>query len=108
MKLHRLISALLLAFTALIAIPASASEPATYNQIVVFGDSLSDNGNLYRTALGLMPKSPPYYQGRFSNGPAWADIAAKYFADKHNVTLENYAVGGETVNLHNPFQGFLR
>jgi phospholipase/lecithinase/hemolysin len=105
--LHHIISAFILALASLIALPASADEPATYNQIVVFGDSLSDNGNLYRTALGLMPKSPPYYQGRFSNGPTWADFAAKYFTDKHNVTLENYAVGGETVYLHNPFEGFL-
>jgi phospholipase/lecithinase/hemolysin len=109
MKLHRhlIISAVVLFFVALIPFVASASEPATYNKVVVFGDSLSDNGNLYRTDLGLMPKSPPYYQGRFSNGPTWADIAEKYLTDKYNVTTANYAVGGETVNLHNPIQGFL-
>ncbi len=105
--MKQFISALLLTFLSFIAFSALADEPATYNQIVVFGDSLSDNGNLYGTTLHLMPKSPPYYQGHFSNGPTWADLTEKYFADKNNVTTANYAVGGETVVLHNPFDGYL-
>ena len=107
MKIHRhLMLTLLLFFTALFALPATANEAPTFNQIVIFGDSLTDNGNLYRAFLGIMPK-PPYYQGRFSNGPTWADVADKYFAEKHNITTENYAVGGETVILRNPFEGHL-
>ena len=38
--------------------------------LVVFGDSLSDNGNTFSTA-GL-PKAP-YYNGRWTNGPNWVD-----------------------------------
>ena len=54
-------------------------------QIVVFGDSLSDVGNVYADsiALGLTPDppTPPYYAGRMSNGPIWVD----YLADAMNV-----------------------
>ena len=43
----------------------------TYNRIIAFGDSLSDNGNLFAVA-GTPPT--PYYAGRFSNGPVWVEL----------------------------------
>jgi outer membrane lipase/esterase len=42
----------------------------TYGRVITFGDSLSDNGNLF-TVAGTPPA--PYYQGRFSNGLVWAE-----------------------------------
>ena len=36
--------------------------------IYVFGDSLSDNGSLFAASGGMAPPSPPYFNGRFSNG----------------------------------------
>lgn len=75
-----------------------------YDHIVFFGDSLTDNGNLYDHDFGVLPSSNTYYQGRFSNGPTWAEHVANYF---HDDTNNNYAVGGETVYLHNPFAGYL-
>src|ERR1700739_4767223 len=108
MKLyHHIISAFLLFFAGVLSLSASAENTPSYNKIVIFGDSLSDKGNLYKATMNKMPKSPPYYKGRFSNGLTWSDMAATYFADKNKVNTENYAVGGETVNLHNPFGGFL-
>ena len=60
----------LLTFAASIAIlPAAFSTFAKadpFSSVIVYGDSLSDNGNLY-AAVGYPP--PPYYMGRFSNGP---------------------------------------
>lgn len=63
----------------LLALAFANSSRATlpYMQaMVVFGDSLSDNGNLYAATQGMAPALPPskspnqtYYQGRFSNGP---------------------------------------
>ena len=50
---------------ALMATPAQAQK---YDKIVVFGDSLSDNGNL--ALFGAAPP-PPYSDGRFSNGDVW-------------------------------------
>ncbi|HDV5785644.1 TPA: hypothetical protein RJD83_002616 [Legionella pneumophila] len=41
--------------------------------IVVFGDGLSDNGNLYAYTNHRRPASPAYYNGRFSNGPVWVE-----------------------------------
>ncbi len=54
---------------------------ASYSQLVVIGDSLSDTGNLYNLTatlppfLGIpvTPPSPPYSNGRFSNGPVYAE-----------------------------------
>ena len=43
--------------------------------LVVFGDSLSDNGNLL--ALIGLPQ-PPDWQGRFSNGPTYAEQLAQF------------------------------
>ena len=36
-----------------------------FSDVVAFGDSLSDNGNLYK-ATGFPP--PPYWEGRYTNG----------------------------------------
>jgi phospholipase/lecithinase/hemolysin len=48
-------------------------EPIT--GLVVFGDSLSDTGNVYHASGGHLPPSP-YAAGRFSNGPNWVDSFA--------------------------------
>ena len=55
-----------------------ASSPGwAYSTIYSFGDSLSDVGNVYSATGGLVP-IPPYYNGRFSNGPNWVDdLSAK-------------------------------
>lgn len=54
--------------------PAAASA---YDGLYVFGDSLSDVGNVYIGTKGAEPVSPPYSDGRFSNGNLWVqDVAA--------------------------------
>ncbi len=70
-----------------------------FDRIIFFGDSLSDPGNLYRQ-MGI-PK-PPYYNGHFSNGITWAENIGSYL----NKDVENYALGGATVILHDPSKGF--
>ncbi|MHB1221758.1 MAG: SGNH/GDSL hydrolase family protein [Gammaproteobacteria bacterium] len=76
-----------------------ASYAVTIDKIVLFGDSLSDNGNLYYLLASAhrivpfvptLPKSPPYSEGRFSNGPVWVEKIANNF----NVPLVDYAYGG--------------
>lgn len=57
----------LLAATALLALTAPQAHAGS---LYVFGDSLSDNGNLYKL-VGYPPA--PYYEGHFSNGPIWAE-----------------------------------
>ncbi len=64
----------LLAGLTLANAPAPARAQA-YSKLVVFGDSLSDTGNIFNLSGGTYPP-PPYYQGRFSNGPIWIDDLA--------------------------------
>jgi len=75
---------------------ASTASAQTYGRLVVFGDSLSDNGNLY--AILGQPTSPPYYQGRFSNGPVFTELlgfnAGRYTAGAPVTGSVNYAFGG--------------
>lgn len=59
-----------LSLAALLAPPRPAA--AAQGAVVFFGDSLTDNGNLFALSGGLVPISPPYAGGRFSNGPTWA------------------------------------
>jgi phospholipase/lecithinase/hemolysin len=58
------------------------AQATTYTALYSFGDSLSDVGNVYAASklaaeAGQIPSpypiSPPYYNGRFSNGPNWVD-----------------------------------
>ncbi len=73
------------------------AKPLT--NIVVFGDSLSDNGNLYKFMQYKIPPSPPYYQGHFSNGPIWIEyLLDSYFPENGSAHLLNYAFGGAAVS----------
>ncbi len=83
MKFAAPVAGLMLAFAA----ATHAPDALAYSQIVVFGDSLSDNGNLARM-VGL--PAEPYYQGRFSNGP----VAVEVMSSQLGLTLTDYAVGG--------------
>lgn len=49
---------------------AGAAQAQEYTDLVAFGDSLSDVGNL--ALFGAAPP-PPYSGGRFSNGPVWVE-----------------------------------
>jgi phospholipase/lecithinase/hemolysin len=57
--------------------PVGAAARGPFSKVVVFGDSLSDTGNAFIATRHTIPPSPPYFQGRFSNGPVWVeDLAA--------------------------------
>ena len=87
-------------FAALSAFLFSGIVAATpINNVVVFGDSLSDNGNLYEFMKHQLPPSPPYYEGRFSNGPVWIEhLVASYFPADPSAHLLDYAFGGAGVS----------
>ncbi len=66
------------------------------NQLYVFGDSLSDVGNVFHATGRAYPPNPPYFQGRYSNGPVWVE----YLASELALTPEqntNFAYGGATI-----------
>ncbi len=73
---------------------AAFNASATYTSVTVFGDSLSDNGNLF-ALTGYPP--PPYFQGRFSNGPTATELLAGYLG----VPLTDYAFGGAETGTGN-------
>jgi phospholipase/lecithinase/hemolysin len=50
----------------------AAAVALTPSRLIVFGDSLSDIGNIDNATLGVVPGSH-YYSGRFSNGPTWVE-----------------------------------
>jgi phospholipase/lecithinase/hemolysin len=55
----------------------SAAYAANFSAEYVFGDSLSDVGNVY-LATGKTKPASPYVNGQFSNGPLWVqDLAAR-------------------------------
>ncbi len=75
----------------------TAALAYTVEHVVVFGDSLSDTGNLYAATGGGVPPDPPYWQGRASNGPLWSELLA---ADL-GAALTNNAINGATTGTYN-------
>jgi phospholipase/lecithinase/hemolysin len=89
MRTHRLIAVVLIVIVVLGAriTPTHAGSP--YSALYAFGDSLSDVGNDFILSNGTEP-APPYYQGRYSNGPVWLD----YLATQLNTGAMNPSVAG--------------
>jgi len=70
---------------------AGAGRTFAFTQLVVFGDSLSDVGNVNNQTFGISPGSP-YWQGRFSNGPVWIEDLAPSFS----LSVPTYSRAGGT------------
>lgn len=75
------------------------------SEIVVFGDSGSDVGNTL-PIFGI-PASPPYFKGRYSNGPMWVERLAELLEVSTPQPSEsggtNYAYGGATTGSNAGF-----
>ena len=100
---------LLVAAAILITAPASAAVWSQFytrpdgwsfgpwTEVISFGDSLADSGNLWDLTQGLtggpLPPSPPNYM-RFTNGLVWPERLATDLG----IPLTNYAVGGARTN----------
>ncbi len=72
------------------AVGSVASPIENFTGFYSFGDSLSDDGKLIDAAL-----NPLSDEGRFSNGPVWAELLAQQF-NNAGLSTENYALGGAT------------
>lgn len=78
---------------------AAATSAQAYTQIVAFGDSLSDNGNLFDLMAQYNVATPasPYFEGRFSNG----QVAVEVMAQQLGLSLDDRAYGGATTGTGN-------
>jgi outer membrane lipase/esterase len=75
----------------LLAMPVWAQQ---VGDVVVFGDSLSDPGNIPDLTGGVnFPPSPPYVGNRFSNGPVYTELLPGLLGGAFDPSL-NFAVGG--------------
>ncbi|CAF3489952.1 unnamed protein product [Rotaria sp. Silwood1] len=67
------------------------TQQIPFDTIVSFGDSSTDTGNVYNLTHHTWPIVPPYFKGRFSNGPVWIE--------KIGISnIKNYAYGGATTD----------
>ena len=70
-----------------------------FNDVYVFGDSFSDDGNLFELTNGIFPEFQNF-EGRFTNGVTWIETLT------HELGLEinpenNVAYGGATTEIDN-------
>ncbi|MBP0000034.1 MAG: phytase [Cyanobacteria bacterium SID2] len=87
----------------------SGDETRSFDEIVVFGDSLSDVGNAFIASSGANPPSPPYFEGRFSNGELVVERLAQSLDLEASLPVlaggNNFAVGGATTGFGTSIQG---
>ncbi|MBD2438618.1 SGNH/GDSL hydrolase family protein [Nostoc sp. FACHB-110] len=110
----------------------STAFAADFSKLYVFGDSLSDTGNIYKatnqayppssnydpTQPGPYNPSQPYYNGHFSNGPIWVEYLGNELGLKPTLYTDltttpptqgiNFAFGGASTGIDNavfPNQG---
>ncbi|OUL17788.1 hypothetical protein BV378_37800 [Nostoc sp. RF31YmG] len=101
-------------FSFMLPLKASAAQ---FSGLYVFGDSLSDDGNVYNL-VGFPPF--PYSNGHFSNGPIWINELAQKLQLDSSPTLYtdvakgvvpqngiNFAFGGATTTSANTISSLL-
>jgi outer membrane lipase/esterase len=82
--------AALVAVSTLAMSTSAHADGSEYRGLYVFGDSLSDNGNIPRL-IGVIYPPPPYFNARFSNGPVYAEYLPALLGISN---VNNNAVGG--------------
>jgi phospholipase/lecithinase/hemolysin len=71
----------------------------SFSNIYFFGDSLSDSGNISKLSGGGYPPAP-YYNGRFSNGPTWAETFAYLQGTPSSGQYAGMTLGPNFLNLN--------
>ena len=75
-------------------------------ELVIFGNSISDTGNVYSLTNNTFPPEPLYDRGRFSDGLLWIDYVSQdlginlsNFYDTNSTNISegiNFSIGGAT------------
>ncbi len=92
--LQRAFNKCLVLCACLLTTPAVIAAP--YSDLYIFGDSLSDTGNLFRATTSILGQgipSEPYSDGRFSNGSLWVEYLAPLLGLTYNAD-HNFAWAG--------------
>ncbi|CAG8493757.1 13548_t:CDS:2 [Acaulospora morrowiae] len=77
-----------------ISIPLSKDDDCFIPDLVIFGDSISDNGNVWRATNKTIPSPKYYFQGRFTNGRVWIEDLDYML----HANLTDLAYGGAVTN----------
>ena len=76
----------------------SELTPEPFSNFVTFGDSSVDVGNVFLGSNQAFPSSPPYFNGRFSNGRVFVELIAEELGLSASTPSlaggDNYAFGG--------------
>jgi len=99
MKRVEKIAVMACVLSAVACVPAHAD----FTKLYVFGDSLSDDGNVFALTGGAFPPSPPYAQ-HFSNGPVAVDQLAGILGIGLTPSATggtNFSTGGATTGTAN-------
>lgn len=90
-------------FIAMIATQTFSQQSTAQKRITklfVFGDGLSDMGQFGRLTNFMYPPSPPFFEGRWTNGKVWIE----HFAENFQLDISfnnNFAFGGATTGYYN-------
>lgn len=109
LSLHKKAAALVISIV--VSCSAVVQAAPVFSDMYIFGDSLSDTGNIADQLGSAFSITVPYGDNnRFSNGPVWHE----YLSDSLNMSREtisrnrgnNHAYGGAKVNSGDFFSGF--
>lgn len=89
---------------------ADRAAAGPFSNLVVFGDSLSDVGNISQATLGTTP-GQYYWNARFSNGPVYAETLATGLAlpplVRSTASGNDFAYGGAQTSGTGGLNGFV-
>lgn len=79
-----------------------SAQASMYSDLVFFGDSLSDTGNVLSLSTAFAPPPFPSFPaapGRFSNGPVWAEYLAQGLGFAGNAAPSNLFFAGPAAGV---------
>ena len=86
-----------------------AHRERLHETVYAFGDSYVDNGNLHEASGGIHQPDPPYWNGRWVDGPNFVDVLAENLGvgpvEPSARGGTNYGVGGATVTTDWDYKG---
>jgi phospholipase/lecithinase/hemolysin len=81
-----------------VLLAGGSNARAGFTDLYVFGDSLSDEGNISNETGGAAP-GPDYYMGRFSSGPVAAEVAAQVHLGKQLTPSVSGGAGAQNISV---------